>query len=639
METIARQANSACDLWVTIGNMSDTPDFTPVPHQEIPERTAGTRQIALVGLNRATADLLPNLLDAQGIQVVKVLNPDFEDLSRLTIYPHLEVIIDTTRNPSIAARLRKLPLKKVDVISGLGARLLICAVRDGHSESRDTAVRALDEIRGATGPNKDRRAMLQAILNAAVKTSRADSGSLMLLDPSRRQLTIEAACGLEESIVVSSIQRVGQGISGFVVRHREPVIINGAVDQQAFTAEYQKPELVSAICCPMSCEGEVLGVINLASRNKARVFSKADVEALEELARVAAETVRYGREEEAGAGQGQGQGLLNSVRDILGMRYRFEERLNLLLMKMANTFGAKACTYYEFNSTERTFMAKASSSISAALLKERPMLLDETFAQRLLKTPHGFCVNSAGKEPRAKKWHLLQPIRTGTELAGALFLYLDSERNHFKDEMILLKRIGDMLSREAAKHIELESIKVQSLKYSAISQFAADAAKAADLPELSRMILANVRLLVDADTCVLRLRHGSGAEPEVAETLSQRDAVWMKDILAVDRKISGEAASTAAAVRIDKLSDSRFGTDIHAAESTLAAPLTIGGEVVGTLSLYDKRSQDPTGPKAFAEEDQDVLAHFTAQAAKALSRFRPFLFPVPAAVETAMAGP
>jgi len=61
--------------------------------------------------------------------------------------------------------------------------------------------------------------------------------------------------------------------------------------------------------------------------------------------------------------------------------------------------------------------------------------------------------------------------------------------------------------------------------------------------------------------------------------------------------------------------------------------------VVGTLSLYDKRSQDPAGPKAFAEEDQDVLAHFATQAAKALSRFRPFLFPVPAAVETAMAGP
>jgi GAF domain-containing protein len=618
--------------------MPDTPDFSPVAPQEIPETRHGSvRQIALVGLNRATAELLPNLLDAEGIQVVKVLNPDFEDLSRLTIYPHLEIIIDTTRNPSIAARLRKLPLKKVDVISGLGARLLICAVRDGHGDSRDAAARALDEIRGATGQAKDIRAMLQAILNAAVKTARADGGSLMLLDPSRRQLTIEAASGLDESVVVSSIQRVGQGVSGYVVRNREPVIINGPVDRIAFAAEYQKPELVSSICCPLACGGDVLGVINLSSRNPARVFGKSDVEALEELARVAAETVQAGREGEAPAGQAHG--LVNSVREILGMRYRFEERLNLLLMKMANAFGALACTYYEFDSGERTFVAKASSSVGGNLLKDRSLRLDEFFAQRLLKTPVGFCVNSAGKGPRAKKWHLLQPIRSGTELAGALFVYLQSERNHFKDEMVLLKRIGDMLAREAAKHRELESIKAQSLKYSAIAQFASDAARASDFPELARMVLSNLRLMVDADTCVLRLRRGTAGNPEVAQTLTQRDAVWLKDILAVDRQLSSGIAGTGDPVRIDKLSESEYGSEILAAEAAMGAPLSLDGEVLGTLTLYDKRSHDPAGPKRFTDEDQDVLAHFVGQAAKALARFRPFPEPAPSPAEPVLAGP
>lgn len=616
--------------------MTDTPDFTPVTPQEIPDgRHGSARQIALVGLNRATAELLPNLLDAEGIQVVKVLNPEFEDLSRLTIYPHLDIIIDTTRNPSIASRLRKLPLKKVDVISGLGARLLLCALRDGKGEGRDATARALDEIREAAGPAKDRRGMLQAILNAAVKTLHADSGSLMLLDPSRRQLTIEAAYGLDESVVVSSIQRVGQGVSGYVVRHREAVIINGAVDREAFGADYQKPELASAICCPLSGGGEILGVINVSSRNPARVFGKEDVEALEELARVAAETAQAGREGEASAGGSLG--LLNSVREILGMRYRFEERLNLLLMKMANAFGALACTYYEYDPGERNFVAKASSSVGGTLLKERSLLLDDFFAQRLLKSPIGFCVNSAGKGPRAKKWHLLQPIRSGTELAGALFLYLQSERNHFKDEMALLKRVGDMLAREVTKHRELESIKAQSLKYSAIAQFASDAARAADLPELGRMILSNLRLLVDADTCVLRLRPGASGDPQIAETLTQRDTVWMKDLLALDRKLTREVVVTNSALRIDKLSESSYGSEILAAEAALASPICIEGEAVGTLSLYDKRHPDPGGPKRFAEEDQDVLAHFTVQAAKALARFRPFPSPVPS-VETAMAG-
>src|SRR5688500_7262573 len=71
------------------------------------------RQVAIVGLNRETAGLLPSLLEAGDVQVVKVLNPDLEDLGRLTQYPQLGMIIDTTRSPAIAARLRKLPLRKV----------------------------------------------------------------------------------------------------------------------------------------------------------------------------------------------------------------------------------------------------------------------------------------------------------------------------------------------------------------------------------------------------------------------------------------------------------------------------------------------------------------------------------------------
>src|SRR5262245_46142588 len=93
--------------------------------------SASARMVAIVGLNRETAHLLPSLMEADGIQVIKILNPDLEDLSRLTQFPHLDIIIDTTHNASITARLRKLPLKKVDIISGLGARILFCTIRKG----------------------------------------------------------------------------------------------------------------------------------------------------------------------------------------------------------------------------------------------------------------------------------------------------------------------------------------------------------------------------------------------------------------------------------------------------------------------------------------------------------------------------
>lgn len=595
------------------------------------------RQVAIVGLNRETAALLPSLLDADGIQVIKVLNPDLEDLSRLTQYPHVDIIIDTTHNASIAARLRKLPLKKVDVISGLGARILFCSIRKGQPGEKDGILQSLEEIREAICLTKNKAEILKVILNTAIKTSGADCGSLMLLDPSKRTLTIEAAFGLEESVIVSAIQRVGKGVSGSAVRRGEPILINGPVDRDAYSAEYQKPEIVSSICCPLMFGDEPVGVINIASKNPGRIFTSKDVEFLEELARLTAEVIKNSRDYESNPHSTYTLGLLNSVREILSMKYRFEERLNLLLMKVANTFGAKVCTFYEFNPGDRSFVAKASSSVGLNLLRERPMLLDDFFAQRVIKTPNTFCVNSTGKTPRSKKWYMLQPIRPGSELAGTLFIHLHSEKNHLKEEMGLLKKIGDMLARELSKNRELESMKIQSLKYSAISQFTFDLVNARTLPDLSKIILSNVGLILESETCVLRLRNSPAENLEVCDSLTHRDSVWMRDILVMDRLISADLALGKGVIKIDRLRETIYAGEATVSQSVLAVAIEIDGEVLGTLALYDKKTMNVSASRQFSVQDRDILQNFGIQVSKGLKRFFPFPAPAPFPVEPVLA--
>lgn len=601
-----------------------------------PESRHGeTRQVAIVGLNRETADLLPGLLDAEGIQVIKVLNPDHEDISRLTQFPHLDVIIDTTRNPTIAARLRKLPLKKVDVINGLGARVLFCSIRGGLPGMKDGIFRSLEEIREAARHSKSKAETLKVILNTAVKTLTADCGSLMLLDPSRRQLTIEAAYGLEESLVVSSVQRVGKGVSGCAVRRGESILINGAADRLIYSTDYQKPEIASSICCPLMSGNEAVGVINIASKDPAHLFTAADVEYLEELGRLSAEVIKTSKDSESHHSSTCSPGLMESAREILSMKYRFEERLNLLLMKMANAFGAKDCTYYEFNSTEKKFTAKASSSAGLALLREKPVLLDDMFSHRVIKTGNTFCVNATGKAPRSKKWYMLHPIRFGHDLAGTLFIHLASEKNHLKEEMTLLKKIGDLLGREVSRNRDQEAIKSQSIKHSAISQFSFDITNAAGLPEAARMILTNLRQLIESETCVLRLRNSATEELMVRDSLSNRNPVWMKDIMALDALIAADLSPGKGVLKIDKLREGRYRAENLVSDSLLAIALEINGEALGTLTLYDRKSGDSSGVGFFSDQDKDVLINFALQAAKGLKRFCPFPSWTPVAADAA----
>jgi putative methionine-R-sulfoxide reductase with GAF domain len=608
--------------------MSDKPEVTsPLTARE-------PRQVALVGLNKETASLLASLMDADGIQVIKVMNPDLEDLSRLTQYPHLSIIIDTTHNASVAARLRKLPLKKVDVITGLSARILFCSLRTNGSDEKGNILRSLEEIREAVCLTKNKDEILRVILNTAVRTAGADCGSLMLLDPSKRQLTIEAAFGLDEKVVVSSIQRVGKGISGNAVRHCEPILTQGSVDRNVYPTDYQKPEIVSSICCPLLFEGVPVGVINIASKNPDRIFTTMDVTFLQELAGLTAEVIKASQDNASNQHSNYVLGLLNSVREILSMKYRFEERLNLLLMKIANAFGAKECTYYEFNPVDRGFIAKASSSVAVSLLRERPMLLEDFFVQRVLKTNSTICVNATGKTLRSKKWYLLQPIRSGAgqDLAGTLFIHMDTEKNHLKDETLLIKKIGDMLGRELAKNREMDALKIQSLKYSAISQFSFDIANAKSLPDLTKMIVSNVRLILEAETCILRLRNSPIEPLEVIEILSHKNSEWLKDILILDKTLTADIKPGKGVVRIQDLNHSDYASENVGTESVLAVVIEINGEILGTLSLYDRKAMDLSFGRGFSEQDKEILLNFGLQVCKGLKRF----FPFPVKVEQAL---
>ncbi len=608
--------------------------------RDFPSPSTGViRQVAIVGLNRETAHLLPNLLDAEGIHVIKVLNPELEDVSRLTQYPHLDIIIDTTHNPTISARLRKLSMKRVDVISGLGARILFCGVKKSGGEGKDAVLQSLEELREAVGLAKNKDEILKVILNTAVKTTGADCGSLMLLDPSKRQLTIEASVGLDPNVVLSAIQRVGKGVSGMAVRRGEAVLIQGRADKDLHAAEYQNGDLTSAICCPLKDGDEPVGVINISSKNPARIFGREDVEFLQELAGLTAEMIKSTRDPDTNQTTAHSLGIINAVREILSMKYRMEERLNLMLMKLVNAFGATACTYYEINPTDKSFVAKASSSVGVTSLKEKPMLLDDLFTQRILKCGHPFCVNATGKFPRTKKWSLVQPIRVGVsqEIVGALFLFMNSEKNNLKEETGLLKKIGEMLGREFSKSRELESMKVQSLKYSAISQFSFDVSNTASLSELNRMILSNLGLILEAETCVLRLRNSHLEDLEVRQTVSSRDAGWLESVLAVDEFVVADLSPGKGPLRCDDLSRSPYADLGLGKDSMLAAAIDIGGEIMGSLTVYNRKAPDQGHAKPFTNTDQDVLLNFVLQAAKGLKRYFPFPSPKQATPDPVLA--
>ncbi len=106
-----------------------------------------------------------------------------------------------------------------------------------------------------------------AVLRAGLELVGANRGSIMLIDELDERLKIVSAQGLSQIIIAQTRQKLGSGVAGWVAKHCEPVLVDGAAKDDARfedTFEIDDDELHSSISVPLHLRDEVLGVVNLS---------------------------------------------------------------------------------------------------------------------------------------------------------------------------------------------------------------------------------------------------------------------------------------------------------------------------------------------------------------------------------------
>lgn len=131
---------------------------------------------------------------------------------------------------------------------------------------------------------------LSLALNLAAEAISADRGSVLIADFEAGVLNIRAARGLPSE--VTSLTQIGEGISGWVAAHNEPVILHGDFADPRF--EGVDPTIESSLSLPLSVEGKVLGVLNLVRLSGER-FTQNDLTLASSLADLASLAIEKAR--------------------------------------------------------------------------------------------------------------------------------------------------------------------------------------------------------------------------------------------------------------------------------------------------------------------------------------------------------
>ncbi|MEW6008552.1 MAG: ATP-binding protein [Candidatus Omnitrophota bacterium] len=163
-------------------------------------------------------------------------------------------------------------------------------------KDRATWLLTLYEIAREVNSNLGLKHCLNSIIDNTVKLLNVERASLMLFDKQRKELKIESAVGISAQIIRKARVKVGEGVSGWVMKTGKALLLNDISKDRRFRprekGRYYNQSLLSV---PLKARGEVIGVLNVNNKRRKQVFTRDDLELLSALANEASIAVYNAR--------------------------------------------------------------------------------------------------------------------------------------------------------------------------------------------------------------------------------------------------------------------------------------------------------------------------------------------------------
>ncbi len=586
------------------------------------------RTLAIVGINRESAALLGTLLETHKAIVAKIINPDFESLEVLRTIPNLDAIVNTTGSDTIHAELKQLCLSSVDILSGLSARILFSSTTSHtavtSSTDRKNVLESLSELKAAVFLSKNKDELLKLLLSVAISTCNADSGSIMLADSRKRVLKIEMANGLGSDVVKTASQRYGSGIAGKVARSGKAILLTPETIASDPSLHLVRKDITSSICCPLLIAKEVVGVLNISSKNPATLFTTTDLIYMQELSDFAADAIYTSREHDETASSHFGFALIAHIQEILTHAVSYDERLNLIVMRIANSFNAVICNYYSCVPEQKMFLIEASSSFNRNLLQGKKIKLNDHIAASAIDSKGPVIIDGGLNEEGHRKWYVAIPLRSTECCIGLLFVHFILDKEVITSEIDLLAKVAGMLSEHIGGHKKLEQLHVQSTRLSAISEVTFTLATAASLADLVNCALPNACLILEAEAALFWLLNPTTDTLELYSSFTIDDTVNRNDLEKIDMKVYSASNPKDDAQLLTDLAPYGFPSDKGFPRSLISKSFGNGATIAAVLTIFGRKSLDLYGSKRFTQSDKEVFMKFCLQFSKGLCRLVPF---------------
>jgi diguanylate cyclase (GGDEF)-like protein len=211
------------------------------------------------------------------------------------------------------------------------------------------------------------------------------------------------------------------------------------------------------------------------------------------------------------------------------------------------------------------------------------------------------------------------PLLAGSKLIGLLSLQAGQHSRQDSATLESWQEIAAAAAETIARTQQALRLATRAQRSDAISEISMQMLTCEEPNELARLASSSAARILEADHAILRLRDPQTRRYSIESYFGAARGATQEALFRLDKAVTVNAIRRNAPQLIrDAALDSTLSEYTSQKRSVLSAPLMRAGQVVGSISVYDKVALEDFFASCFDDEDLRVFSRFVAYLERAL---------------------
>ena len=211
------------------------------------------------------------------------------------------------------------------------------------------------------------------------------------------------------------------------------------------------------------------------------------------------------------------------------------------------------------------------------------------------------------------------PLVSADDPLGVLVVQSVSESGVAEEKTAALGEAVLLLSDSVGVSLREETTAQRMTKIAAINEAGINIISTLDISRLMKLVATSAALIMEAESCVIRLLDPQTGKYGIREFYGMKGEGDQQDLFRMDKKGVTEILKGEPSVLVrDTASEDNWKEFAGMARTMIMLPLNRDGEIIGTVSMFDKFPHKTFYPASFNSDDMGTFVKFIRYVEKAI---------------------